>query len=100
MQQFAGFVAHLLQAGDGVAGLGAQANRPAVALAPFGGDQLIQHLWRIAGPSSSTARTASVTRSRRVSSRAADRTWAGSVRCVTRPVEQAGPSDPGECEAQ
>ncbi len=50
LQQFAGVVAHLLQAGDGVAGLGAQANRPAVALAPFGGDQLIQHLWCVAGP--------------------------------------------------
>ncbi|WP_250400276.1 hypothetical protein [Streptomyces cellostaticus] len=44
LQQFAGVVAHLLQAGDGVAGLGAQANRPAVALGPFGGDQLVQHL--------------------------------------------------------
>ncbi|WP_146065028.1 hypothetical protein [Streptomyces sp. SM1] len=41
LQQFAGVVAHLLLAGGGVAGLGAQANRPAVALGPFGGDQLI-----------------------------------------------------------
>ncbi|NED92745.1 hypothetical protein G3I76_73410 [Streptomyces sp. SID11233] len=49
LQQFAGVGAHLIEPGDRVAGLGAQAHLPTVAFGPLGGDQFIEQFRRVAG---------------------------------------------------
>ncbi|MFD5134144.1 hypothetical protein [Streptomyces olindensis] len=49
LEQLAGVGAHLLEPGNGVAGLGAQSHRSPVAFGPLGAHQLIQYVRRMAG---------------------------------------------------
>ncbi|MGI5192991.1 hypothetical protein ACQEVY_04975 [Streptomyces sp. CA-288835] len=74
LEQFAGVGPRLPEAGDGVAGPGAQAHRPPVAFGPLGVTSSSNSSGASRAMSSSAARTASVSRSRRVNSRAADGT--------------------------
>lgn len=100
LKQFAGVGAHLLEPGDGVAGMGAQAHLPPVTFGPLGGDQLIQQFRRVSGHilQDGAHRLGHQLQSGQLPRGGRDVGGVGAL--LAAPLEQDGPPDPREREAQ